>query len=119
MTMDILWAISHPPAAAPSTGLPTHFFPGAAASAGSFAVPTPPYSDGSWEMYQDFVGAVQFWGHALVSGSGDSAVRLWDSMCFLSMSVDVWLTKSLLRSAYRPAASDAPGPYSPRHLSAI
>ncbi|KIP08513.1 hypothetical protein PHLGIDRAFT_29502 [Phlebiopsis gigantea 11061_1 CR5-6] len=78
MTMDILWAISHPPAAAPGTGLPNHLFPGAAASAGSFAVPTPPYSDGSWEMYQDFVGAVQFWGYALVSGSGDGAVRMWD-----------------------------------------
>lgn len=29
-------------------------------------------------MYQDFVGAVQFWGYALVSGSGDGAVRMWD-----------------------------------------
>lgn len=29
-------------------------------------------------MYQDFVGAAQFWGYALVSGSGDGAVRMWD-----------------------------------------
>ncbi|KAI0935858.1 hypothetical protein AcV5_004161 [Taiwanofungus camphoratus] len=78
MTMDILWAISHPPTAVPGIALPNHLFPGAAAAAGTFAVPTPPYADGSWEMYQDFVGAVQFWGYALVSGSGDGAVRMWD-----------------------------------------
>lgn len=78
MTMDILWAISHPPTTS-STGLSGSLFPGAAASIGTFAVPTPPYADGTWEMYQDFVGAVQFWGYALVSGSGDGAVRLWDS----------------------------------------
>ena len=81
MTMDILWAISHPPTAAPGAALPNHLFPGAAAAAGTFAVPTPPYADGTWEMYQDFVGAVQFWGYALVSGSGDGAVRMWDSEC--------------------------------------
>ena len=79
MTMDILWAISHPPATAPGTALPAHLFPGAAAAAGTFAVPTPPYADGTWELYQDFVGALQFWGYALVSGSGDGAVRMWDS----------------------------------------
>ncbi|EMD41452.1 hypothetical protein CERSUDRAFT_110028 [Gelatoporia subvermispora B] len=78
MTMDILWAISHPPAAVPGAALPNHLFPGAAAAAGHFAVPTPPYADGTWEMYEDFVGAVQFWGYALVSGSGDGAVRMWD-----------------------------------------
>jgi len=77
MTMDILWAISHPPTAS-TPGLSGSLFPGTAASIGSFAVPTPPYADGTWEMYQDFVGAVQFWGYALVSGSGDGAVRLWD-----------------------------------------
>ncbi|ETW87713.1 hypothetical protein HETIRDRAFT_431969 [Heterobasidion irregulare TC 32-1] len=77
MTMDILWAISHP-ATAHGGQLPNSIFTGAAAAAGTFAVPTPPYSDGSWELYQDFVGAVQFWGYALVSGSGDGAVRMWD-----------------------------------------
>jgi division protein 1 len=77
MTMDILWAISHPTSTAPGNEL-HHMFPGAAAAAGQFAVPTPPYADGSWEMYQDFVGGVQFWGYGLVSGSGDGAVRMWD-----------------------------------------
>lgn len=79
MTMDILWAIAHPPTAAPGGTLPGHLFPGAAAAAGNFAVPTPPYADGTWDMYQDFVGSVQFWGYALMSGSGDGAVRMWDS----------------------------------------
>ncbi|MCO5565586.1 hypothetical protein L7F22_019260 [Adiantum nelumboides] len=45
---------------------------------GPFSCPTPAYADGSWEMYQDFVGGVQFWGYALASGSGDGAVRMWD-----------------------------------------
>ncbi|KII86395.1 hypothetical protein PLICRDRAFT_43989 [Plicaturopsis crispa FD-325 SS-3] len=78
MTMDILWAISHPPSTVPGGPIPNHLFSGAAAAAGNFAVPTPPYADGSWDMYQDFVGGVQFWGYALVSGSGDGAVRMWD-----------------------------------------
>ncbi|KDN45098.1 WD40 repeat-like protein [Tilletiaria anomala UBC 951] len=45
---------------------------------GNFSHPTPAYADGSWEMYQDFVGGVQFWGYALASGSGDGGVRMWD-----------------------------------------
>lgn len=45
---------------------------------GNFSHPTPAYADGSWEMYQDFVGGLQFWGYALASGSGDGAVRMWD-----------------------------------------
>ncbi|KAJ7071370.1 WD40-repeat-containing domain protein [Mycena amicta] len=79
MTMDILWAISHPQRSSTPGGiLPNNLFSGAAASVGSFAVPKPPYADGSWEMYEDFVGGVQFWGYGLVSGSGDGAVRMWD-----------------------------------------
>lgn len=78
MTMDILWAISHPQSTITGTGIPNHTFPSAAASAGHFAVPTPPSADGSWDMYEDFVGGVQFWGYGLVSGSGDGAVRMWD-----------------------------------------
>ncbi|TDL22407.1 WD40 repeat-like protein [Rickenella mellea] len=83
MTMDILWAIAHPTPALTSS------FSTASLSASSsayhrlpgntpFAVPTPAYADGSWDMYTDFVGGVQFWGYALVSGSGDGAVRMWD-----------------------------------------
>ncbi|KAF9234970.1 WD40-repeat-containing domain protein [Melanogaster broomeanus] len=68
LTMDILWAMSHSQVAPLGSQLS---FPGAAAAAGSFA-------DGSWDMYQDFVGGVQFWGYGLVSGSGDGAVRMWD-----------------------------------------
>ncbi|CAO1635589.1 unnamed protein product [Parajaminaea phylloscopi] len=47
---------------------------------GNFSFPTPAYSDGSWELYTDFVGsaAIQFWGYALASGSADGAVRMWD-----------------------------------------
>ncbi|KIJ68810.1 hypothetical protein HYDPIDRAFT_173441 [Hydnomerulius pinastri MD-312] len=78
LTMDILWAISHSQVTPPGSQLPNHLFSGAAAAAGNFAVPTPPYADGSWDMYQDFVGGVQFWGYGLVSGSGDGAVRMWD-----------------------------------------
>lgn len=77
MTMDILWAISHPPIALP--GQRNALAGASAAVIGPFAVPTPPYADGSWDMYQDFVGGVQFWSHGLVSGSGDGAVRMWDS----------------------------------------
>jgi division protein 1 len=76
MTMDILWAISHPHNSNPGIALPSNIFSGAV---GTFAVPTPPYADGTWEMYEDFVGGVQFWGYGLVSGSGDGAVRMWDS----------------------------------------
>ncbi|KAK1224703.1 Mitochondrial fission protein [Marasmius sp. AFHP31] len=76
MTMDILWAISH--STTPSSSLSGSFFAGSANSMGNFAVPTPAYADGSWDMYEDYVGAVQFWGYGLVSGSGDGAVRMWD-----------------------------------------
>ncbi|KAI6133410.1 WD40-repeat-containing domain protein [Pisolithus croceorrhizus] len=78
LTMDILWAISHSSIGAAGASSPAPLFPGLAAAGANFAVPTPPCADGSWEMYQDFVGAVQFWGYALVSGSGDGAVRMWD-----------------------------------------
>jgi division protein 1 len=80
MTMDILWAISHAQSTSRGSGLGNSLFSGTAASVGTFAVPSPPHSDGSWDMFEDFVGGVQFWGYGLVSGSGDGAVRMWDSM---------------------------------------
>ncbi|KNZ78167.1 Mitochondrial division protein 1 [Termitomyces sp. J132] len=76
MTMDILWAISHPPKSGAATN--TYGFGLPSSTTGTFAVPTPPYADGSLGMYEDFVGGVQFWGYGLVSGSGDGAVRMWD-----------------------------------------
>jgi division protein 1 len=123
LTMDILWAISNPPHPPPEPTRPprlshrsstsfgaVHYddilpSPGpstlgisgssllGAVSSGQFAVPTPPYADGSWEMYQDFVGGVQFWGYALASGSGDGAVRMWDSGSFFE-SCEARLTGS-------------------------
>ena len=72
MTMDILWAINHPPNGNMAASLPPQY-------PGDFSVQTPPYADGTREIYEDFVGGVQFWGYGLVSGSGDGAVRMWDS----------------------------------------
>jgi len=88
MTMDILWAISHPYPHPGSSGSQSRGafmvagLPGASllsAASNTFSFPSPPAADGSWDMYLDFVGGVQFWGYALVSGSGDGAVRMWDS----------------------------------------
>ena len=120
MTMDILWAISHPPSAVPGTAIPNHLFPGAAAAAGTFAVPTPLYADGTWELYQDFVGALQFWGYALVSGSGDGAVRMWDSEFRLlpaTSTLGDWLTVG--HSAHCPAPSHPARSHGPRHMSPV
>lgn len=116
MTMDILWAISHPPTSS-VPALSGSFFPPSAASVGTFAVPTPPYADGTWEMYQDFVGAVQFWGYALVSGSGDGAVRLWDSQypCDKFGSTFDYLSYS----AYRTAPQNTTGAHRASHLPAV
>lgn len=78
MTMDILWAISHPANNNLSAPVVNQSFPG------GFSVQTPPYADGTREMYEDFVGGVQFWGYGLVSGSGDGAVRMWDSKSMIN-----------------------------------
>ncbi|EPQ30176.1 uncharacterized protein PFL1_02292 [Pseudozyma flocculosa PF-1] len=104
LTMDILWAISNPTSSQALSqsefGFPSSPSRKATSSSilgpsrpelsssnsfsvlnnfsGAFSYPTPPYQDGSWEMYQDFVGGVQFWGYALASGSGDGGVRMWD-----------------------------------------
>ena len=91
MTMDILWAISHPPTGGTSNPMASQIFPS------NFAVQTPPYADGTREVYEDFVGGVQFWGYGLVSGSGDGAVRMWDSkqICYILIT-----GKLTLYSAY-------------------
>ncbi|KAF8508746.1 WD40-repeat-containing domain protein [Gautieria morchelliformis] len=84
LAMDILWAIAHPASTqsfyAPlsASGIAPSLIKGAAAAAGVFSVPTPPYADGSWDMYEDFVGGLQIVYEGLISGSGDGAVRMWD-----------------------------------------
>lgn len=96
--MDILWAISNPlasqtlssepeepfvdPYAAygTPTSSPRKSLAGLRRQSSNFGSPaTTTYADGSWEMYEDFVGGVQFWGYALASGTGDGCVRMWDS----------------------------------------
>ncbi|KAJ1310674.1 hypothetical protein OPQ81_009201 [Rhizoctonia solani] len=60
LTMDILWAMSHPGDSSEYVDTPYDFsanFP---------------------EGEDRFVGGLQFWGYALVSGSADGAVRMWD-----------------------------------------
>ncbi|BGP18438.1 hypothetical protein JCM10213_001685 [Rhodosporidiobolus nylandii] len=107
-TMDILWAISNPlptssvlyPASSysPSTSDPfSNAFSSASPpttprkaaslrrqsslfeSPGAMSHPaTAAYADGSWEVYDDWVGSVMFWGYALASGTKDGCVRMWD-----------------------------------------
>ena len=56
-------------------------------SPGAMAAPTTAtYADGSWELYDDFVGGVMFWGYALASGTRDGCVRMWDSASRSSLS---------------------------------
>ncbi|WFD22857.1 [histone H3]-dimethyl-L-lysine(36) demethylase [Malassezia equina] len=85
LTMDILWAMSNAgtpaldrPAAQGFSSAPDALGRNTSQFTGPFSYPMPPYEDGSWEMYTDFVGGVQFWNYALASGSGDGGVRLWD-----------------------------------------
>lgn len=113
--MDILWAISNTaqtvdppedssngngagystPAASPrksTRGIlrrqSSSFLGGSPGGPGFGSSPTTTtYADGSWEMYDDFVGGVQFWGYALASGTGDGCVRMWDSECRASISI--------------------------------
>jgi hypothetical protein len=77
MTMDILWAISHPQRN-PGGVLSNSMFSNAAASVGTLRSSLRRMLTGVG-TYEDFVGGVQFWGYRLVSGSGDGAVRMWDS----------------------------------------
>ncbi|KZV81766.1 WD40 repeat-like protein [Exidia glandulosa HHB12029] len=65
VSMDILWAMSHQ-----STPQPSWM--------GNSSAPFAYRSQDTGDVYEDFVGSVQFWGYGLVSGSGDGAVRMWD-----------------------------------------
>ncbi|CAE6511874.1 unnamed protein product [Rhizoctonia solani] len=61
LTMDILWAMSH-------------------SGDSSEYVDTPYDFSANFPEGEDrFVGGLQFWGYALVSGSADGGVRMWDS----------------------------------------
>jgi division protein 1 len=115
--MDILWALSNPiPTEGPS-GSPRKDFRRLSSqsyllpqsSGSSFVMPAPPSADGSWDMYQDFVGGVQFWGYAMASGSADACVRMWDSqlgLLFRKVSqdgpADRFLLLPLLRGFVSP-----------------
>lgn len=99
LTMDILWAMQNPepfsaPAPRPSYNTEKDYGLGystpmssprksmrreTSGFMGTTSPATTTYADGSWEMYEDFVGGVQFWGYALASGTGDGCVRMWDS----------------------------------------
>ncbi|KAF8603218.1 WD40 repeat-like protein [Ceratobasidium sp. AG-I] len=63
LTMDILWAIAHP----------------AGGDVSEFVDAPYDFSSSVVAEHDDrFVGGLQFWGYALVSGSADGAVRMWD-----------------------------------------
>lgn len=62
-------------------------------------LPMPMPELGLGEMYDDFVGGVQFWGYALASGTGDGCVRMWDSESFFFFFGNyVWGKGLMLRS---------------------
>jgi len=109
MTMDILWAISHPASGAPMS---SQSFPS------NFSVQTPPYADGTKETYEDFVGGVQFWGYGLVSGSGDGAVRMWDSRSNITIRGEHKLIFKI-PSAYWASSQDAARAYWPCNVSPV
>lgn len=78
LTMDILWAMSHP--------IPTAV--GDPSATLDFSVTWDrPHGQSASEV--DFVGGVQFWGYGLVSGSADGVVRMWDSQFFFTFHTTV------------------------------
>lgn len=40
------------------------------------------------ESEGNYIGALQFWGYALISGSADGSVRMWDSASFSLLSFE-------------------------------
>lgn len=93
LTMDILWAIAQPASTQSfyvpigASGVPANLFKAAAAAAGPFSVSMPPYADGSWDIYDDFIGGLQIVYEGLISGSGDGIIRMWDSQyCLIPTS---------------------------------
>lgn len=89
LTMDILWAISNPLASQTLSSEPTDIYandpftsPASSPRRGlrrQSSGPVTSYSDASWDLYEDYVGSLQFWGYALASGTADGCVRMWDS----------------------------------------
>lgn len=143
LTMDILWAMQNPepftaPAPRPSYNTEKDYGLGhntpmssprksmrreTSGFMGTTSPATTTYADGSWEMYEDFVGGVQFWGYALASGTGDGCVRMWDSKSIHMQKrcALVWLLTARVDvcSAYRPSSSDPCGPHRPGHLRSV
>jgi hypothetical protein len=86
---------------------------------GTFAVPAPPCADGTWDIYADFIGGLQFWGFALVSGSGDSAVRMWDSEFAFIPGDPRKIRSNFFLSEDRPGSSHIDWTHGPRDMLAI
>ena len=82
MTMDILWAMSNSSSSASTTRRQSSARSGRRSYAHQLETIATASIEPGLENYEAFIGGVQFWGYALISGSADGGVRMWDSVCF-------------------------------------